>query len=591
MKSPMFSRRAIGSRIAILMASCFVLCAACNAPGSDFPSGAEKTPSSLEALLDRYLRSFPPRQEFSGVVLVAAGDNILFHKGYGMANREFGVPNGKATRFQIGSITKAFTSILALKLVEEGRLDLDKHICDYLPYYPETNGSKITIRHLLSNTSGIPHHHQVIPDYWVKDDHYFHTPKELIGLFWDAPLLHDPGEQLTYSSPGYYIIGAILQQVAMKSYAELLKEYILDPLGMKNTFVENNRTTDEDLATGYMRGISGFIKAYIEDKSTALAAGDIVSTAYDLYLWQKVLSLNGDRILSASSKKALFQPVLSDSPMTMLGPHYKIPYDNGKKTLAVSMLNGSSSGYVSCIGRQTEDDRCVIVLSNVNGDDAVRIADDIGDIFTRRYLGVAVGEEAPLTRTPPAAARISEGELSRILGFYRSRDGSYTGVVRDGGKPFSLDFNIRNGIQWAMELTPITADTYYWSHNTSFRCVFSSDEKGGISALSVFRRDRVLNQAERLRLGGLENLDYAGYYTSLEMQRTSRFRIVEKDLLAEGFLGETRVRLEPLEKDVFGFDRGFIRFIRDKDNAITGFEVFTKDTDGYFGSRFIKIVL
>jgi hypothetical protein len=386
-------------------------------------------------------------------------------------------------------------------------------------------------------------------------------------------------------------MGVILQQVAKRSYAELLKEYILDPLGMTDTLVENNRTTDVNLATGYIRGISGLVKAYNEDKSTALAAGDIVSTAHDLYLWQKVLSLNGDRILSASSKKVLFQPVLPDSPMTMLGPHYRIPYENGKKTLAVSMLNGSSSGYVSCIGRQTEADRCVIVLSNVNGDDAARIADDIGDIFTRRYLGVAVGEEAPLARTPPAAARISEGDLARILGVYRSQHGNYAGVIRDGGKLFFLDFSKRNGVHWAMELTPITADTYYWSYNTSFRCVFSSDEKGGISTLSVSRGDRVLNQAERLRMGGLEDFDYAGYYTSVEMQRTSCFRIVENDLLAEDFLGETSVRLVPLEKDVFGFDRGFIRFMRDNDNAITGFETFTKDTDAYFGSRFIRIVM
>ena len=284
MKSLMSSRSSIGTRMAILMASGFVLYGACSAPESGRSSGIEKTPSSLEALLDHYLRSFPPYQEFSGVVLVAEGTNILFHKGYGMASREFGIPNGIKTRFQIGSITKAFTSILALKLVEEGRLDLDKNIRDYLPYYPETSGRKITVRHLLSNTSGIPHNYQVIPDYWAKDDHYFHTPKELIGLFWDAPLLHEPGTQLTYSSPGYYIMGVILQQVAMKSYAELLKEYILDPLGMKDTFVENNRTTDANLATGYIRGISGLVKAYIEDKSTALAAGDIVSTAYDIYL-------------------------------------------------------------------------------------------------------------------------------------------------------------------------------------------------------------------------------------------------------------------------------------------------------------------
>jgi CubicO group peptidase (beta-lactamase class C family) len=552
--------------------------------------GDDKPQPSLGALIDNYINSFPRREEFSGVILVADGDRILFHKGYGLANREFGIPNGPETRFQIGSITKAFTSMLALKLVEKGKLDLDKTISDYLPYYPEKTGRKIMIRQLLSNTSGIPHHYEFIPDYFAKDDHYFHTPRELIRLFWDASLRNRPGTRFTYSSPGYYIVGVILEQVAKKSYAELLRRHILEPLGMKDTFVENNRTTDTNLATGYIRGLSGLVKAYGEDKSTALAAGDIVSTAYDLYLWQRTLSLKGDKILTAASKKTLFQPVLADSPMTMAGPHYRIPYEDGKKTLAVSLLSGSSSGYVSCLERQTENDKCVIVLSNVNGDDVARIADDIGDIFMRRYLGIAIGPEAPLTRMPPPAANISAPDIKRIVGFYRNKSGNYVGMIKDGVSLFYLDFAKAAGLQWVMELTPISADLFYLSHNTSFRCTFARDEKGAVSRLSASRNGRVFNQAERCDRGLVDLSEFTGYYTSLELQETFHLDISQNDLRADNFLGEPSVTLMPLEKDVFGFDHGFIRFKRDRDGLIDGFEVFTKDTDKFFGSRFIKIV-
>ena len=552
--------------------------------------GDDKPQPSLGVLIDNYINSFPRCEEFSGVILVADGDRILFHKGCGLANREFGIPNGPETRFQIGSITKAFTSMLALKLVEKGKLDLNKTISDYLPYYPEKTGRKITIRQLLSNTSGIPHHHDVIPDYFAKDDHYFHTPRELIRLFWDASLQNQPGTRFTYSSPGYYIVGVILEQVAKKTYAELLREDILEPLGMKDTFVENNRTTDTNLATGYIRGLSGLVKAYSEDKSTALAAGDIVSTAYDLYLWQRILSLKGDKILTAASKKILFQPVLADSPMTMAGPHYRIPYEDGKKTLAVSMLNGSSSGYVSCLERQTENDKCVIVLSNVNLDDVARIADDIGDIFTRRYLGIAVGPEAPLTRTPPPAANISAPDIKRILGFYRNKSGNYVGVIKDGASLFYLDFAKPAGLQWVMELIPISADLFYLSHNTSFRCTFARNEKGAVSRLSASRNGRVFNEAERYDRGRVDLSEFSGYYTVLELQETFHLDISQNDLRLDNFLGEPSVTLVPLEKDVFGFDHGFIRFKRDRDGLIDGFEVFTKDTDKFFGSRFIKIV-
>jgi hypothetical protein len=314
-----------------------------------------------------------------------------------------------------------------------------------------------------------------------------------------------------------------------------------------------------------------------------------VSTAYDLYLWQRTLTPKGDKILTADSKDVLFQPVLADSPMTMLGPHYRIPYEDGKKTLAVSVINGSSSGYVSCLGRQTENDRCVIVLSNINGDDAARIADDIGDIFLRRCLGLAIGPEAPLTRTPPPSARMSALDIKRILGFYRNNTGNYVGVIEDGGRLFFMDFAKTSGLQSVMELIPIGEDSFYLSYNTSFRCTFPLDEKGSVSRLSASRNGRVFNQAERYSPGRVDLSEFGGNFTSLELQKTFHFDANRNDLRAESFLGEPGVALVPLEKDVFGFDRGFVRFTRAREGLIDGFEVFTKDTDKTFGSRFIKI--
>lgn len=109
-------------------------------------------------------------------------------------------------------------------MVQSGRLRLDGTISDYLPYYPEGAGKKITIHHLLSHTSGIRYHIVALPDYWLRHDKVFHTPRELVSLFSPLPGAHEPGEKITYSSPGFYVLGAILEQVAKKSYAELLCE-------------------------------------------------------------------------------------------------------------------------------------------------------------------------------------------------------------------------------------------------------------------------------------------------------------------------------------------------------------------------------
>lgn len=545
----------------------------------------------LEPLIDNYLLSFPSFEKFNGVILIAEGNNILYNKGFGFANQELNIKNNKSTRFQIGSITKAFTSMLVLKLMEEGIIDLDNSICDYLPYYPRETGENITIQHLLTNTSGIPHHYDVVSDFFTKHDHYFHTPVELLSLFWSAPLKHDPGEEFTYSSPGYYILGAIMQQVTGKSYAELLKEYILDPLGLYDTYVENNRTTDKNLATGYQRGLMGLSKAYSEDKSTALAAGDIISTAYDLFLWQRTLTLSADKILSQESKKILFQPVFQGSPMTMVGPHFKIPYENGTKILDVSLLNGSSSGYASYIGRQTENDRCVIVLSNVNGEDVARIADDIGDIYNRQILNIFIGEEAPLTKELPVAKELDRTSYSNKIGFYKYGNGDYIGIVRDGNELFYFDFNILSGVETLMQMTPVSEDTFYISHNKSFKCVFRYDILNSGMSIITSRMGNTMNVAYSSPSLIFNYSDYTGYFTSLELQKTYYLNVENNELEFDEIFGKINSKLIYLEKDLFGFELGFVRFTRNDSQGIDGFLMFTKSTDKYFGSKFIKIVI
>ncbi len=93
---------------------------------------------------------------FSGTVLVSQHNRVIFKKGYGLANREWNIPNAPNVKFRLGSITKQFTSMLVMQQVAKGSIKLDGHLSDYLPYYRQDTGSKITISQLLAHTSGIP---------------------------------------------------------------------------------------------------------------------------------------------------------------------------------------------------------------------------------------------------------------------------------------------------------------------------------------------------------------------------------------------------------------------------------------------------
>ena len=542
---------------------------------------------SLEYYVDRYIASFPSHQEFSGVIFAAAGNRIYIQKGYGMADREYNIPHASGVKFEIGSISKAFAAILTMKMAEMGRLGLDDNVRDHLPEYPMDPGNRITIRHLLSHTSGIPHHIAAVPDYWLRHDKVFHTPRELLELFSHAPLIHKPGEKITYSSPGFYILGAILERIAQKSYAELLREHIFDPLGMKDTNVENNRTVRSHKAVGYMRGIGNLVRAGFEDKSTALAAGDLVTTAHDLFLWDK--GMREGKILSPESASLLYRPILPDEIYTMGGPLLTLKTDEGKRIVHLNRLSGSSTGYVAAMDRILEAEACVIVLSNVQDADVTRILDDVSDFFTRQELNLPIGNPAPLTVTPPPAVAVPSIELNRVLGFYGNRGGDISGVVRGGDKFYLINYSGGMVVPPILELVPEGSDSFNLGWLTYFKGRFSPRGASGKPTLTTVIRGRIGSTLEKIEPADTDVSEFAGIYVSTELQKSYCFRCNAVRLTAEKFLGGGDVRLTPLDKDLFGYDGGLLLFSRYPDGAVSGFKLMTFATDTFFGSRFVRI--
>ncbi len=514
---------------------------------------------------------------------------MLFHKGYGLASREFDIPAGPNTKFQVGSITKAFTAVLALRMAEIGLLRLDAPICDYLPDYPAETGRKITLRQLLSHTSGIPHHIDALPDYWISHDKIFHSPQELWELFAKVPLAHEPGQQFTYSSPGFYILGAVLQQVAKKSYAELLQEYIFGPLGMKDSRIENNRTVQIGMAVGYMRGLTGLIRSGFEDKSTSLAAGDLVTTAYDLYLWDKGMRAEPSQILSPESKNILYSPVLPGLTMSMGGPVLHIPYDDGRKTLSVNRLTGSSTGYSAAMDRFFGIDGCVIVLSNVQDAPVGIITDHVGDFLLRYELNTPVGVPAPDTMELSQPAGILGEDIRKFVGFYKGSEGMIISILQNEGRLYYLVYSGGRILPPVQELVPKSKGIVQFGNRVGLECHLTEEPTDGRRILTTLRNGRTVAEAKALEPQDAQSSEYAGSFASVELQRTFRLSRGPKGLIAEKFLGDDDLPLLPLESDLFGLDWGLIKFIRGANGGITGFKLMTMDVDAFFGAKFVKV--
>lgn len=204
----------------------------------------------------------------------------------GKANLELNVPVKIEHKFRIGSLTKQFTAIGIMILVEQGKLDLQDSIQQYLPDFPVKEYT-VTIEHLLTHTSGIKSY--TSPE--IMDDNFmrlYHHPDSLVHSFAQFPLAFQPGTQFSYCNSGYHLLGLIIEKVSGKSYATFMKEELFDKAGMQNTRPDNSTEIIENRIPGYDPSVEPVNAQYI-DMSIPYAAGNLISTVSDLNLWYKAL--------------------------------------------------------------------------------------------------------------------------------------------------------------------------------------------------------------------------------------------------------------------------------------------------------------
>lgn len=229
-------------------------------------------------------------QQFSntgpgGVVLVGKEGKIIYQQAFGKADLETDVAMRPEQVFRIGSITKQFTACAIMKLAEEGRLSLQDDIRKFIPDYP-TQGQTITIEHLLTHTSGISTGAgQWTPETRKKDV----TPLELIDQFKQAPMEFTPGSSFRYNNNGYVLLGYIITQVTGTSWQEYITTHFFQPLGMTHTCFDSAGAIIPNRAGGYEVYDEKYRNVAFLSMSQPYAAGAILSTAADLYTWNKAL--------------------------------------------------------------------------------------------------------------------------------------------------------------------------------------------------------------------------------------------------------------------------------------------------------------
>tara|TARA_R110002124_G_scaffold101952_1_gene249773 strand:- start:1124 stop:2623 length:1500 start_codon:yes stop_codon:yes gene_type:complete len=315
--------------------------------------------------IDQLMNTYSQYEQFNGSVLVAEHGKIIYEKGFGMANMEWNLPNEVNTKFRLGSITKQFTAVLTLKLVEQGKIKLDVPITTYLPDYPKSNGDKITIHQLLTHTAGISNYTS-FPNFTKDLSRNPSTPEAFVKTFADLPLDFTPGEKFSYSNSGYFLLGYIIEKVSGKSYEDYLQENILTPLKMINSGYDHSDIILKNRASGYDKKGRNYSNTSYIDMGIPYAAGSLYSTVDDLYLWDQALYTN--QLLSPKSMDLLFTGYMPARNESYGYGWFIGEVSNGTNDkLKVTSHGGGINGFNTIISRIPADKNLVVILNNTGG--------------------------------------------------------------------------------------------------------------------------------------------------------------------------------------------------------------------------------
>ena len=316
--------------------------------------------------INKLMTNLYQRGQFNGSIIVAAKGKVIYRNGFGESNFDTHEKFSPTTISCLASVSKQFTAMTIMMLAEKNKIKYDDPVSKYIPELSKyANG--ITIRHLLTHTSGIPD----VGDLGV--DHPGLTNDEVLkALVKQNSLVFKPGTKYEYSNTGYILLSLIVERITGKSYKEFMAEKILSPLKMNNTFLyDGSQQLSNKIAMGY----SQFNQ---KDGYTALTTGDggMFSNVYDLLKWNK--ALYSEELVKQSTLDTAFTPAKVIEGNTTYGFGWNITGTGADK---VVWHTGSTGGYRAFIERRLKDSITIIMLTNKGNSRRMEINDAIVNIF------------------------------------------------------------------------------------------------------------------------------------------------------------------------------------------------------------------
>lgn len=330
------------------------------------------------------MKAYHDYNMFDGSVLVAENGKVIYQAAFGMANREWDIANTLETKFMIGSVSKPITAMLMLIQVEKGLVELNKTIADYIPQFQGKPGAKITIKQLLSHTSGMPNY-DITKDFFPRVSRQNFTREEYMKTYLDSALAFTPGSRYLYSSWGYFTLGYIMEKVTGKTYAQLMKQDIFNKIGMSNSGSYYHTQVVKNRATGYDYSLGEYTSSDFRDQSNTMGTGDIYSTVEDLFKFH--LAIQNHTLIGKKLTNEMLTPGMkpADYGYGWFNKNFKYtPTDSVTSNFHLGM----TEGFISFMLRIPSTNSLVVILGNSSPTDFFGITGNLTKVLYGKTVKV-----------------------------------------------------------------------------------------------------------------------------------------------------------------------------------------------------------
>ncbi|MDG2089971.1 MAG: serine hydrolase [Gammaproteobacteria bacterium] len=389
---------------------------------------ASSETTELEQEINSFLSDLYPSEEPGISTILARGDEVLYRQGHGIANIEHNIPISPDMVFRLGSLTKQMTTAAIMMLEEDGELQVDDPITRFFPDYP-THGYTITLRHLMTHTSGIIDFLAISEFSEIAKTDL--TALDVIDFFKNQPMNFAPGEAWSYTNSGYVMLGAIIEQISGQSYEEFIQERIFTPLGMNNSYHGNFKRIIPNRVTGYAMGADGLENSDYLSMTIPGAAGALISNVDDLLTWNTAL-FGGEVVSQESLAEMVTAFVLNNGESADYGFGFDVQTLRGQPMISHT---GGINGFITYAAYLPESDMYVGVIGNTGFQSRVYEGNSL--------LAMAIGDPYPANNFQSVDSEI----LSAYSGEYQTTRGIHFEVGVDNG---NLSMRVNGGSSFVL---------------------------------------------------------------------------------------------------------------------------------------------